>query len=273
MWKKKILCLAALLCVLLLATACQQKQETFPNQPRQNTETQQPAAIQETAAPETSGSSQTDYDDGSYNPALEEGGESEYIGDSASPAPTIYSDYAGATPVKIDPIDKPTPTPLPKLTFAYTTYQSNNLHLTFDGPAGWMAEESADSYMLINPDPSMDYAAKAEIRVTPVNKNYTQKELAKEVSSALDAQRSNGGYDTFETSQTATRTFIDGNGVYASFKGTLKNPEGTGVAGRIIINTVNKNLYVMTVTYPRGLADTFAEGVYNKIRHSMKLTN
>jgi hypothetical protein len=39
------------------------------------------------------------------------------------------------------------------------------------------------------------------------------------------------------------------------------------------VNTVNKVLYVLHVSYPRGLADTFADGVYNKIRHSMKLAN
>ena len=44
-------------------------------------------------------------------------------------------------------------------------------------------------------------------------------------------------------------------------------------AGRIIVNVVNKVMYVLHVSYPRGLADTFADGVYNKIRHSMKLTN
>ena len=58
-----------------------------------------------------------------------------------------------------------------------------------------------------------------------------------------------------------------------AYKGTLNDEAETGVAGRIIVNTVNKTLYILNVSYPRGLADTYAEGVYNKIRHSMKFVN
>ncbi len=272
MWKKRVLCLVLVVCAILL-TACQQ-QETFPNQPRQNTaETaEQAAPVQQESAPQQLISSQTDFDSGAYDPTSEEGGDSEYIGDNGTPVPTVYSDFAGATPVKIDPIDKPTPTPLPKLTFSYTTYSVSAFHLTFDGPAGWIPDESiAGVYTLTNPDPSMDYAAKVEIRATPVNTNYNAKELTKEVKAALDSIRSEWKFKTFEGSDTASRFFIDGNGVYASFRGNLDNLEETGVAGRVIINCVNKTLYVMIVSYPRSMADTFAEGVYNKARHTMKL--
>ena len=220
------------------------------------------------------------FNDGSYNPASEEGGQSEQIGDTAQNAPAVtnapmmQSEFAGATPVKIDPVDKPTPTPLPKITFSYTTYNAPNLHLTFEGPAGWIADDlAADTYILTNPDPSMDYEAKAEIRTIAAGKDYTQKELVKEAEAQAEALQGTGSFQSFSTSDTATRTFINGNGVYIAYKGTLNDGQETGVAGRIIVNTVNKVLYVLHVSYPRGLADTFADGVYNKIRHSMKLTN
>lgn len=72
-----------------------------------------------------------------YDPASEE---DDYTGDAAStpeeihlptlvtpaptntPIPVISGQYSGATPVVIDPIDKPTPTPLPALSFTYQTY-------------------------------------------------------------------------------------------------------------------------------------------------------
>ena len=53
----------------------------------------------------------------------------------------------------------------------------------------------------------------------------------------------------------------------------MDNDEETGVAGRIIVNTVNRTLYILNVSYPRALADTYAEGVYNKIRRSLKIIN
>ena len=275
MLKKKIVCLILVLCAALVLTACGQ-QENYPNQPRQDTgAAQQQAPVQEqvvAAAP----AQQINFNDGSYDPASEEGGQSEQVvaaPNAATPAPVMQSEYAGATPVKIDPVDKPTPTPLPKLTFSYTTYNASNLHLTFEGPAGWMVNDLAvDSYTLTNPDPSMDYEATVEIRTSAAGKDYTQKELIKEVKAQADTLRSTGNFQSFDASDTAARFFIDGTGVYLAYKGVLNDGQETGVAGRIM-NTVHKTLYVLHVSYPRGLADTFADGVYNKVRHSMKLTN
>ncbi|MER2054352.1 MAG: hypothetical protein ABTB30_03645 [Clostridia bacterium] len=286
MLKKKTICLALVLCCALVLTACAQ-QATYPNQPKQDSASQssteqQPVTGQAdmSAASEAAPAQQINFNDGSYDPASEEGGQSEQIGDTAQNAPAVtnapmmQSEFAGATPVKIDPVDKPTPTPLPKITFSYTTYNAPNLHLTFEGPAGWIANDlAADTYILTNPDPSMDYEAKAEIRTIAAGKDYTQKELVKEAKAQAEALQGTGSFQSFSTSDTATRTFINGNGVYIAYKGTLNDGQETGVAGRIIVNTVNKVLYVLHVSYPRGLADTFADGVYNKIRHSMKLTN
>ena len=286
MLKKKTICLALVLCCALVLTACAQ-QATYPNQPKQDSASQssteqQPVTGQAdmSAASEAAPAQQINFNDGSYDPASEEGGQSEQIGNTAQNAPAVtnapmmQSEFAGATPVKIDPVDKPTPTPLPKITFSYTTYNAPNLHLTFEGPAGWIADDlAADTYILTNPDPSMDYEAKAEIRTIAAGKDYTQKELVKEVKAQAEALEGTGSFQSFSTSDTATRTFINGNGVYIAYKGTLNDGQETGVAGRIIVNTVNKVLYVLHVSYPRGLADTFADGVYNKIRHSMKLTN
>ncbi len=277
MLKKKIVCLILVLCAALVLTACGQQQETYPNQPRQDTgAAQQQAPVQEQVVAEAP-AQQINFNDGSYDPASEEGGQSEQViaeTNAATAAPVMQSEYAGATPVKIDPVDKPTPTPLPKLTFSYNTYNASNLHLTFEGPAGWMVNDLAvDSYTLTNPDPSMDYEATVEIRTIAAGKDYTQKELIKEVKAQADTLRSTGNFQSFDASDTAARFFIDGSGVYLAYKGILNDGQETGVAGRIIVNTVNKTLYVLHVSYPRGLADTFADGVYNKVRHSMKLTN
>lgn len=273
--KKRMICLLLALCAVMVLTACQ-KQETFPNQPRANAPAEQPPVSAPAAEPVqqvfTAGSGTPDYDSGEYNPALEEGGQEEQIapGSYATPAPTMRSEYAGATPVIIDPIDKPTPTPLPKLKFSYVTYEASALHLSFSGPTDWIVNDSApDTYMLTNPDPSMDYAATVTIRVVPVNKNYTRNELVKEVKGAMDTIRSDGDFSSFDPSDTATRTFIDGNGVYMAYRGTLK--DGRGVAGRVIVNCVDKTLYIMHCSYPRSMADTFADGVYNKIRSTMKI--
>ena len=276
MLKKRILCLVLVLCAILLS-ACQQEKVIYPTQAGTNTESQ--PAVQEAAAAQqnmtTSQNVFPDYDDGSYNPESEEGGDEEFIAiaSTATPEPTMNSVFAGATPVIIDPIDKPTASPVPQIKFSYAQYEVQAMHIAFEGPASWTVDNTAaDTYILTDTvDTQLDYQPKIEIRTTSVNKNYNKNELTKEVKGALDTIRGEGDFRSFEPSSTATRTFIDGNGVYMAYKGTKK--DGTGVAGRVIVNTVDKVLYILHVSYPRSMADTFAEGVYNKVRSTMKKTN
>ena len=277
MWKRRMLCLILVLSAVLL-TACQQ-QETFPNQPRSGESV--PA---ETAAVTVQSESQslfgnttvtaTDYDNGSYDPASEEGGDEEEIPMTAqesvlTPAPTMKSEYAGATPVLIDPVDKPTATPLPTLNFGFIAYEAPMLHMTFEGPSGWMAEEtSSDTFTLTNPDPSMDYAAQLVIRAVPVAKQYNKTELTREITGALDTIKGSG-FKRFDPSKTAGRVFLNSDGIYANYNGTLES--GVKVGGRIIAACVDKTLYILHVSFPQGYREYYIQNVYDKFRHSVKL--
>lgn len=276
MWKKRALCLVLVLCAALAMTACQKK-ETFPT-------TAQPTAIptsepqdQQNIFGDTPVPQDIDFDDGTYDPTQEEGGGEELVPDPQAgssyetPAPTMQSEYAGATPVPIDPIDKPTATPLPPLSFTYSKYEAPALHLEFEGPAGWLTDDSQpDTYTITNPDPGMDYAAFLSIRTVPVSKSYNKSELIKEVKGTLDTL---GGEDfvKFERSNTAGRKFMNVDGIYANYSGT--KTDGTKVAGRVIISCVNKTLYVLHVSYPQGYTKTYVENVYDKFRHTVKMTN
>ena len=277
MMKKRILCLVLVLCAALVMTACQKK-ETFPTTAQQPATEQPASADQQNIFGETPLPQEIDFDDGSYDPTSEEGGDEEQIysedtsgGDSGeTAAPTMKSEYAGATPVLIDPVDKPTPTPLPTLAFSYVTYEAPALHLSFQGPAGWLADDSQpDAYTLTNPDPSMDYAATLTIRAIPVSKNYNRSELTDEVKQTLKTMGSNG-FEKFERSNTAGRKFMNADGVYANYTGTTT--EGVKVAGRLIIACSNKTLYALNVSYPQGYTKFYVDNVYDKFRHSVKLT-
>ena len=269
MWKKRILCLVLVVCAALAMTACKQK-ETFPTTPQQ----EQPTAEQQNGQNifgDTPVPTEINWDDGSYNPALEEGGDQEEVDDvsEVTAAPIMKSEYAGATPVLIDPIDKPTPTPLPPLTFTYEKYEAKALGLTFEAPSGWLADDSQpDTFTLTNPNPAMDYAAQLSIRVVPVNKNYNKNELIKEVKGTLDTLASDG-FKKFERSNTAGRKFMNSDAIYANYTGTMT--DNIKVAGRIIIACSNKTLYILHVSYPQGYTKTYVENVYDKFRHTVKL--
>ena len=286
MSRKWMVLLSMLLCAVLLS-ACgkEEKKEYATSQPTAepqqqaftvSDQTEQVFTMSENVT-DTSVSTVLNFDDGSYDPSSEEGGQEELIMDTQNaetPAPTIHSEYAGPTPVLIDPIDKPTPTPLPKLSFTYTTYDAAALHLTFEGPAGWIVDDTgSDTFILTNPDTSMDYAATVVIRATPVNTNYTKRDLEKEVNGALTTIQGDGDFSKFEHSKTATRTFLnkDGVGVYANYTATTK--DGVKLAGRIIIDCKDKTLYILHCSYPQGLTETFKDGVFNKVRSTMKIVS
>jgi len=282
MSRKTIMSLLLVLCSVLLLTGCQQR-ETFPTTPQQYPEPQAaaPTAVSADAQNifgETPVPVSINFDDGSYDPASEEGGSQEAVeswtagtNDEALITAALFmeSEYAGATPVLIDPVDKPTPTPLPPLTFTYATYEASALHLTFEAPAGWLPDDSAtDTYVLTNPDTSMDYAASLSIRTIPVSKTYTKNELIKEIKGILDTIGSEG-FSKFDRSNTAGRKFMNADGIYANYTGTTL--DGVKAAGRVIIACNNKTLYVLHVSYPQGYTKTYVDGVYDRFRHSVKI--
>ena len=266
MMKKMLLALTLCLCVALLAGCQSSEPQRFDyydgNGNQQNAAPQGNQNNVPDSAPAGNGS--YNFDDGSYDPASEEGRGADDLTfvnvatdtpvPTNSPAPTVFSQYAGATPVMIDPIDKPTPTVVPPLTFTYQVYDATNLGLSFEGPIGWTADASAsDTYILYNPDPSMDYAATLTITAVSVANDYSESNLR---STVLDMLSSIGatGFREYNRSNTATRTLIGQNGVYANYSGTLDN--GTQIAGRVHVMCKDRVLYTVHITYPAAYTDT-----------------
>lgn len=274
---KRTLLILTLCLALLTLTACKSSEQQHfdystdvPTQGGSNVDLQVPT----TEVP--------NYDDGTYDPASEEGlgaedPSAQIMGSIAAPmtmtdtpAPVMDSQYAGATPVVIDPIDKPTPTPVPPLTFAYQVYDATNLGLSFEGPVGWAVDATAsDTYILYNPDPAMSYTATVTLRATPVNTDYDASALTTAIKDMLNTIGASG-FKEFDPSNTASRTLLSYAGVYANYTGTLT--DGTEVAGRVHATCVNRVLYTLHITYPRAYTETYKEGVYDKLRHTIKFT-
>lgn len=282
--KKIVLCAMLMVCVLLFS-ACQSKPSPYTpidngqnvfggTQNAQTQNTQQSSAV----TGQNQGSvnnGEPDYDSGIYDPTGEEEPEDQMISTitNQSPvftsAPSMNSSYAGATPVVIDPIDKPTPTPLPPLTFTHQVYDATNIGLTFEAPAGWTINTSqADAYILTNPAGGMDYQAQIIIRAVPVDRQYDQKALEQVVENMLDTTGSQG-FRKYDPTRTATRTLMDASGVYADYDGTLQS--GAKVYGRIHATCINKVLYTVHISYPLGYADTYKTNVYNHLRKTMSI--
>ncbi len=187
-----------------------------------------------------------------------------------TPAPTVRSEYAGATPVVIDPIDKPTPTAVPKLAVTYVPYDAIKLGLSFEGPAGWTkVEESSTAFVIQNPNARMDFKAMLQITAEKVSSDYTTANL-KTIVNGMLSNIGSAGFEDYDPSQTANRELLGKLGVYANFTGTLT--DGAQVAGRIHAVCVDRVLYTVYLQAPRAQWEDYKDMVYDKLRDTITIT-
>lgn len=177
--------------------------------------------------------------------------------------------YAGSTPIPLDPVDMPTPTPRPPVNFTYVTYTAGSLGLTFEAPSGWIADDSlTEVYSVIEPVEQMVDGQQCVITIVavPVNTNYDQRDLEKEVKARLnDIGATN--FAKWEPSLTASRHLMGGKGVYANYSGELVN--GIKLGGRIHYVCIDSMLYGVEIMYPREYRDDYMN-IFDKIRETLK---
>ena len=296
--KRKWLAAICLLMAAALLTACdaqQQPTETFAVVTQYlgpaPTATAQPAEQQPAAADPAGSDALTDSgsvfannpyalneeNTGLYQQAL---GEEDNVDDgvfvadtplvygAADPNATVYP-YAGSTPIPLDPVDAPTPTPRAPITFTYAPYTVAALGVTFEAPAGWVPDESVDNvYTLSEPAQQIKDGQLGILNIyaTPVNNNYTEANLTTEIKQRLsDIGASN--FVEWDPSLTASRFLMGGKGVYANYSGTMAN--GVKVGGRIHATAIEGTLYCVQITYPLGFRDDYLN-VFSKVRETIK---
>lgn len=182
---------------------------------------------------------------------------------------TVYP-YAGSTPIPLNPIDMPTPTPRPDLSFTYADYTASTVGVTFKAPVSWQVDQSY-SGMFILSEPVNQIKDNQQCLITvsaePVNATYKQSDLETHVRQRLNTI---GGldFDEWKPSLTATRYMMGSEGVYANYSGTLT--DGTEVGGRIHYVSIDKVLYGLEIQFPLGFKEDFID-VFGEIRSSMKL--
>ena len=256
--------LALLLCVLLaVLSGCVSEELTFSTQAPPGYGASTPT-IEPVVEPQ---------DEGTYegDPLGEED-----IGDTDMGAPQEIASvgtyaYAGSTPLPLDPIDMPTPTPRPELTFSYETYEVTKLGVKFDGPSGWIRDDSAnDTFTLTEPSPRDNYTAFITIRKAPVSKEYNLNDLANEAKAMLESiGAANYIQSTRKPSLTATRSLMEHDGVYANYEGTLV--DGTRVRGRVHVTCIDKTLYSVHLSHAAGYNTDYLQN-HGKLRSTLTLT-
>ena len=182
---------------------------------------------------------------------------------------TVYP-YAGSTPIPLDPVDMPTPTPRPDLKFSYADYVASTVGVTFKGPVSWMVDESMPS-MLVLSEPTNQVRDGQQCVITlsaePVSSNYSQNDLKSHVKQRLDTLYVSD-FTEWKPSLTATRYMMGSEGVYANYSATRY--DGVELGGRVHYVCIGKVLYGLEIVYPQSFKDDFLD-VFGEIRSSMAL--
>ena len=201
----------------------------------------------------------------------EEGAGDSSADTSVETVSSVAYPYAGATPLPLDPIDMPTPTPRPALTFNYREFESSKLGLKFEGPADWIEDTSVeDAFTLTEPEGQQKdgYTAFMTLRKTPVSKDYNKSDMGKYVKDAMDTLGATN-YVEWRPSNTAERTLIGHDGVYADYQGTLVS--GVRVRGRVHVTCIDKTLYILHMSHPAGYNSDYLKN-HAKLRETLVLT-
>ena len=240
---------SALLALLMLGCAAAAVSETLQKDPM---------SIPDTTLPE------------GYDPASEEDNTA-----TAYTASGVYDDYgrskyAGATPIPLDPIDMPTPTPKPTLTFSYGIVSADKIGLTFEAPVGWEIDNSADNAVTLrDPNPVDGVHATLTVRLTNVASTYKLAELKSDLLLMLK-ELGQYNYSSWGTTDTASRTLLKKDGYYADYHGDYY--DGTSVYGRVMMALLDGNRVITVhISCPNGYFTSSYKSVINHVRETLKM--
>ena len=177
----------------------------------------------------------------------------------------------GATPLLIDPIDKPT---RPPLVFNFVEYVSQQLGISFEIPSTWVAstvEDNSNAIVFTEPDSEAHegFASSITIVVNTYSNNQTLADAESELDSIISQIRST--YPQLEVSSKASNQMLGETGTYVTY--WINMPMGEGepelrTRGRILVVPINKKLYQIRYICPADYNSDYEE-VFKKIRSTI----
>lgn len=237
--KKRVCLLVMILVAAVLLSGCAAPENNYDEY---NPVSQQDPLSVPTAAP--AGTME-------YDPLAEEDGDTYVPGMAYDEYGNAL--YAGATPIPLDPIDKPTATPRPTLAFSYAEVAMENLGIKFEAPQGWQMDTSIpDTIVLKDPNRYDNFQGTLTVSVTSVASDYKLSNVKQTLADELEEISRN--YTEWKTYQLAERTLLDKDGYYNNYRGVMV--DGNVVRGRVMVALLDNNR-IITV-------DMAAPGWYNE---------
>lgn len=259
---KKLLLVSMLALVALLVIGCQPQTQTPVTSPTDVIQTQQSPLEIPTDTPVIPGVPE------GYDPSSEE--DTDTALSDTEFTETGIAMFAGATPIPLDPVDMPTPTPRQPLAFTYATYVATKLGLTFECVAGYTVNDSqSDTYILSEPAEQQkeNYSVQFTLTLSPTTATYAIGNVRTDVRAfANDLGKVN--YKEWRISETAERTLMGKPGYYVTYRGVMH--DGTIVRGRVHMALMDNNrLLTLHYTGP-GEYNSDYTNVFYRIRETLK---
>lgn len=182
-----------------------------------------------------------------------------------------------ATPVAVDPIDKPTPTPAPTPDYMYDTYTSSSMGISFSIPYSWLLNPSTNqetTLQFVEPKSEMmepdGYQTRLTIERFSAGLNQTAADARTRLESVLTELE--GMFTTFKANDIATASIGGASGYYCYYRATYN--DGTkeySMRGRVAVVAHDKELIQIRLTTPSNWF-SYYNHVYRQLRATFKFT-
>ena len=205
----------------------------------------------------------------------------------ASPAPAaeqgelsldftlLTPDNPAASPIPVDPIDKPTPTPMPKPNFHYDTYTNNAMGVSFSIPYTWLLNPNTNhdtTVQFVEPKSEMMEPDGYQTRVTIEKYNMGLNQTAEDARARLETvlEELGASFTTFTPNAVDSASFGEGKGYYCYYRADYNDGSKLyEMNGRVIVIAHEKALYQIRLTTPRNWY-SYYNYIWREIRSSFR---
>jgi len=187
----------------------------------------------------------------------------------------LTPDNPAATPVAVDPIDKPTPTPTPAPSFVYEKYDNPALGISFSIPYTWLLNPNTNhetTIQFVEPKSEMMDVGGYQTRITIEKYNMGLTQTAAEARDRLESiiEELAASFTAFSAGSIDSGDFGDARGYYCYYKAEYNDgSKNYEMNGRVIVVAHDKCLYQIRLTTPREWY-SYYNHLWRKIRSTIK---
>ncbi|MDO5299691.1 MAG: hypothetical protein Q4F18_09705 [Clostridia bacterium] len=176
-----------------------------------------------------------------------------------------------ATPVAVDPIDKPTPSPTPAPNYWYDTYTNTDMGISFSIPGTWLLNPNTNldtTIQFVEPKEEMMEPDGYQTRLTVEKVNMGLAQTASDARTQLESTLETLGmsFTDFKAGDIDSAAIGDARGYYCYYRAEYNDGTKTySMNGRIMVIAKDRALYQIRITTPRSWY-SYYENVYRKVR-------